>query len=158
MDLYLLRHGKAEDRNPEGDTARELVEKGREQARKAGNLVRSLGKPPEIVLTSPYARARQTAEEFCSAAGLPGPVIQGWLGCGMEPETALRELAGYAEFRRVCLVGHEPCLSELVAFLIGAQADHIDFKKGAFAGLQIHPPSRHGTLCFLVPPKWIDEE
>jgi phosphohistidine phosphatase len=158
MDLYLLRHGKAEDRNPEGDTARELLEKGREQARKAGRLVRSLGKPPEIVLTSPYTRALQTAEEFCAAAGLPGPVIQGWLGIGMDPESAVKELSGYTEFRRVCLVGHEPSFSELVAFLIGAQARSIDFKKGALAGLQINPPSRHGTLCFLLPPKWVDDE
>lgn len=157
MDLILLRHGKAEDFNPGGDATRELVEKGRLQARKAAKLLKGAGKLPEIVLTSPLSRARQTAEEFCEAAAMPGPVIQGWLACGMTPETAMNELAGFREFKRVMIVGHEPDFSGFVESVLGVAGGDVVFKKGAVACVRIQPPSRHGSLLFLIPSKLADE-
>ena len=56
------------------DAARELVERGREQARQQAKLLKHAGLWPEIVLTSPLVRARQTAHEFCESAGIPGGV------------------------------------------------------------------------------------
>jgi phosphohistidine phosphatase len=157
MDLILLRHGKAEDFNAGGDSARELVEKGREQARRAARLLKGAKCRPEIVLTSPLVRARQTADEFCEVAEVPGAVIQGWLACGMSPERALKELAGFCEFKRVAIVGHEPDFSGLVEWLLGTSCGGVDFKKGAIACLRIDPPSRHGMLKFLIPPKLVDD-
>lgn len=153
MELILLRHGKAEDLNPAGDSARELVEKGREQARKAARLVNRADRLPEIVLTSPLVRARQTAEEFTTTAGMPGAVIQGWLACGMSAETALHELTGFLEFKRVMIVGHEPDFSELVEVILGVSGGSIEVKKGALVCLRINPPARHGTLIYQIPPK-----
>lgn len=157
MDLILLRHGKAEDFHPEGDGARELVEKGREQSRRAARLLKSAGKLPQIVLTSPLSRARQTAEEFCQTAGMPGPLVQGWLACGMDPATAMLELAGFSEFRTVAIVGHEPDLSEFIARCLGCPSGSVKMKKGGLASLRISPPARSGTLLFLIPPKLADD-
>lgn len=153
MELILLRHGKAEDINIGGDFSRELVEKGREQARRAARLLKGAGALPHIVLTSPLTRARQTSDGFCQTAGMPGPVIQGWLACGMSPETALSELAAFQDFKRVAIVGHEPDFSQLIQWILGANAGSIEMKKGAIACLKIYPPSRNGTLAFLIPPK-----
>lgn len=157
MDLILLRHGKAEDFNKDGDAARELVAKGREQARKAARLLKAADRLPEIVLTSPLVRARQTADEFCETAGMPGAVIQGWLACGMTPERALEELAGFGEFKRIAIVGHEPDFSILVEWLLGVTTGGVQVKKGGIACLRINPPSRQGLLKFLIPPKLADE-
>jgi phosphohistidine phosphatase len=157
MDLILLRHGKAEDNNPGGDSARELVDKGREQARRVGKLLKQADCLPEIVLTSPLIRARQTAEEFCRVSGVPGAVIQGWLACGMAPETALSEIAGFREFKRLAIVGHEPDLSQLIHFLLGTAGGCVSMKKGAIACVRISPPSRHGKLLYLIPPKLADD-
>jgi phosphohistidine phosphatase len=153
MELILLRHGKAEDMNIGGDFTRELLEKGREQARRAANLLKTAGVLPNIVLTSPLIRARQTADEFCQTAGMPGAVIQSWLTCGMSPETALNELAAFRDFKRVAIVGHNPDFSQLVEWIIGTRSGSIDMKKGALACLAITPPSRHGTLAYMIPPK-----
>jgi phosphohistidine phosphatase len=157
MDLILLRHGKAEDFNKDGDAARELVAKGREQARRAARLLKVADRLPEIVLTSPLVRARQTADEFCETAGMPGAVIQGWLACGMTPERALEELAGFGEFKRIAIVGHEPDFSILVEWLLGVTTGGVQVKKGAIACLRINPPSRHCVFKFLIPPKLADE-
>jgi phosphohistidine phosphatase len=158
MDLILLRHGKAEDNHPDGDFARRLVSKGREQAVRAARLLKKAGQLPAIVLTSPYVRARETAELFCEAAGMPGPVSQSWLGCGMSPDAALAELSGFNEFDRILIVGHEPDFSTLAATLVGASAGAIQVKKGALVGIRILLPSKRGTLRFLVPPKLAEEE
>jgi phosphohistidine phosphatase len=157
MDLILLRHGKAEDFHKDGDAARELVTKGREQARRAARLLKETKLLPEIVLTSPLMRARQTADEFCETAGVPGAVIQGWLACGMIPAQALKELAGFGEFKRVAIVGHEPDFSCLIEWVLGTAQGGVEVKKGALACLRIHPPSRQGLLKFLIPPKLADE-
>lgn len=155
MQLILLRHGKAEDRHPEGDRFRALVEKGYLQARRAGELLKASGDVPEIVLTSPLVRTRQTAEIFCEAAGIPGPVVQGWLACGMDPESALSELKAYRDFGRVMIVGHEPDFSTLLQWVLGAEGGWLEMKKGALACLDIRPPTRHGRLLYLVPPSLV---
>ena len=157
MDLILLRHGKAEDFHSGGDGARELVEKGRQQARMAGKLLLRAKWLPDIVLTSPLTRARQTADEFCESAGIPGPLIQGWLACGMTPQQALSELAVFHDFKRVAIVGHEPDFSSLAEWILGTSGGCIEVKKGSLSCLRIFPPARHGTLAFLIPPRFAGE-
>lgn len=152
MELVILRHGTAEDSHPNGDAARNLIEKGRLQSRDAAELLKSSGLLPEIVLTSPLVRAKQTAEEFCSAAGIPGPVIQGWLASGMRAETALDELVGFREFSRVAIIGHEPDLSEFIQWVLGAHGNAIEVRKGTLACVRIFPPAKSGTLIYLAPP------
>jgi phosphohistidine phosphatase len=152
MELILLRHGKAEDSNPLGDSARVLLEKGYQQSRQAGRLLQGADLLPNIVLTSPYARAQQTAEEFCKAAGIPGPVVQGWLSSGMDPETALEELVAFKDFGRVAIVGHEPDFSQLIQWSLSALGGSIEIKKGSLACLRIQPPFRQATLSYLIPP------
>lgn len=153
IELILLRHGKAEDSHANGDFHRTLVEKGREQARRAGRILQASGRLPDLVLTSPLIRARQTADEFCQTAKLPGPIIQSWLACGMAPETAMTELAGYPDFRRIAIVGHEPDFSILVEWILGVTGGGVEFNKGSIACLRVTPPARFGNLLYLIPQK-----
>jgi phosphohistidine phosphatase len=157
MDLILLRHGKAEDSHAMGDSARALVDKGREQARKAARALKRADMLPDIVLSSPLVRAKQTADEFCDTASISGAITQSWLACGMSPETALKELAGFSEFESVMIVGHEPDFSGLVECLLGISSGSVKMKKGGMACIRIHPPARHGTLRWLIPPKLAED-
>ena len=154
MDLILIRHGKAEDLHPQRDGERALTDKGFAQARRQAQRLRDAGKLPEIVLTSPLRRARQTAETFCESAGMPGPLVQGWIAPGMNPDAALRELKGFSEFRTLAIVGHEPDLSSLIAMLLGGTAAAIRMKKGGIACVKINPPSKQGELRYLIPPQY----
>lgn len=156
MDLILLRHGKAETTNPDGDFARALVDKGRDQARRAGKLLRNAGFLPDIVLTSPLVRARQTAAEFCEAAQIPVAIIQTWLSSGMHPDAAAKELVAFQDFKRVAIVGHEPDFSSFIQWSLGASGG-IKIKKGCIACIEILPPSRNGTLKFLIPPRLAED-
>ena len=159
MELILLRHGKAEDHgHPGGDGARALVEKGRDQARRAACFLQAVDRLPDIVLTSPVRRARETAGLFCQSAAIDAPLLQPWLACGMRPEKAAVELSGFRECPRVMIVGHEPDFSFLVEWLLDTGAGGVDVKKGSLACIRCTPPSRGGQLMFLIPPAMLRSE
>lgn len=156
MELVLLRHGKAEEDHPQGDAARELVAKGEKQAVKAAELLRRLERLPDVVITSPRRRALRTAEIFCESAGMPWPVVEPWLDCGMAPETAFAELAAYGGFDRVMIVGHEPDFSSLVSWVLGCGGESgVEVKKGALVAIDCRPPSRGGLLLYALPPAMV---
>lgn len=154
MELLLLRHGQAEDLSPDGgDFSRALVEKGFGQARHAARILRSADSLPDLVLTSPLVRARQTADAFTDEAAMPGAIVLPWLACGMAPETALEELTAYPDFGRIMIVGHEPDFSRFIQYALGAFGETIEVRKGSVTCLEISPPSRRATLRFLLPHK-----
>ena len=154
MQLFLLRHGKAEDYGSDGrDFTRALVEKGVEQARHAARILKAADLLPDLVLTSPLTRAIQTAEAFTKEAGIPGAIMQSWLACGMAPETALSELSAFPDFGRIMIVGHEPDFSRCIQYCLGAFGNGIEVRKGSVTCLEITPPSRNATLRFLLPHK-----
>ena len=157
MELLVIRHAKAENAHPGGDRERALVEKGFEQSAKLGRFLKLVERRPDVVLTSPLVRARQTAETLCEAAEMPGPVVQGWLACGMDPETAIRELVAFSDFERVAIVGHEPDLSSLIEWLLGCSGSSVEVKKACITGLLVHPPAWHARLLFHIPPGMIGE-
>jgi phosphohistidine phosphatase len=157
MELLVIRHAKAENAHPGGDRERALVEKGFEQSAKLGRFLKLFERRPDVVLTSPLVRARQTAETLCEAAEMPGPVVQGWLACGMDPETAIRELVAFSDFERVAIVGHEPDLSSLIEWLLGCSGSSVEVKKASITGLLVHPPAWHARLLFHLPPGLLGE-
>src|ERR1700682_4554613 len=79
MILYLVRHGIAIDRaDPKSppEAERPLTAKGVQKTRLAALGLKALGAKPDVVITSPYVRAAQTAEIFAEALGLPTDKIR----------------------------------------------------------------------------------
>ena len=157
MDLLLIRHAKAEARgHGTRDADRALVAEGHEQARRVGAFLLDHHLRPGVVLTSPLRRALETAEDLCEAAGLGPPELRDWLGGGMNPREALRQLASYEEVTtRVALVGHEPDFSELVEFILGAEGGTVRVKKASVILLTVHPPRPGGILRFNLWPRFL---
>jgi phosphohistidine phosphatase len=159
MNLLLVRHGKAEAHgHPQGDGARALTAKGQMQSRKVGRFLCREELVPDLVLSSPLVRARETAELLCEEAGGGSPVIEEWLSCGMRPEEALGELAAYqGRLDTVALVGHEPDFSGLVGHVLGAEAGYVRVKKASVILLSVDPPRRSGVLQFSLWPSHLPE-
>lgn len=118
MILLFLRHAEAEP-IAQSDSARRLTPKGLEQAAKVGKFFLRSGLLPDLILTSPVTRARQTAEIVAEKLGQTPPVLCSWLACGMSPATCLDELTAYANFEQILLVGHEPDFSSTISALLG---------------------------------------
>ncbi len=152
VELYLLRHAHAG--NPDewkGDDAqRPLSLKGRGQVERLGRLLAERGFKPDVVLTSPKARAAQTAELVCAAIGARFET-EDRLGGSLDIDL-LNILIADAPGRRVMLVGHDPDFSDLCASLTGAQ--YLPLKKGALARIDSALPLHEatGVLRLLLPP------
>ncbi|HET6566763.1 MAG TPA: histidine phosphatase family protein [Rhodothermales bacterium] len=119
MILYLMRHGIAERPVSGGeDYARALTGHGRDVLAKAARTLREVLAAPDILLHSPYLRARQTAEIMADAWGLsPEREVLLAPGCGMSDLQDVYELHGGPE--RLMTVGHQPDVGTLVQLLTG---------------------------------------
>jgi len=151
MDLFLIRHAPAVKRSPGRDDAeRRLTGRGAERWRRSVAGLRSLGVRFDRLYHSPWARAVETAEAATplldgqrvvtdNLASPPGPDLLG-------------ELKG----KRVALVGHEPWLSQLLAWLVLDDRDAAPkfvLKKGCVAWLSGQPKPGQMELNALLPPK-----
>ncbi len=152
MLLYLLRHANA-DVPARSDSERWLSDKGVLQAKHVGRFCQRMGFKPEILLSSPLVRARQTAEHFATEISADAPEIADFLATGMEPEAALTGLQAYAQFESVMIVGHQPDFSMLIAHLTGMlDGANINIGKGSLTLLDVAQlrPGR-ASLEFSIP-------
>jgi phosphohistidine phosphatase len=120
-DLILLRHAKSDWGAPFGDDAdRPLNPRGREAAGVMGKVLTLAGRVPDLVLTSPARRARETADLAAAAGGWEAPIVADPRLSPGSPGAVVavvREKAG--EALRVLAVGHEPAWSQTAAVLLG---------------------------------------
>lgn len=161
MELLILRHAVAFPRDGKrwpDDSERPLTAEGVKRARRAAAGLRRIAKRPALVLTSPLARARDTAGVFTQAAQWPKAVEcealapKGSLEGVLE---ALRRQGGKAAC--VAVVGHQPHLGRLLALClgIGSRPEAFELKKSAVVSVRFAGPPRagHGVLASLLPPR-----
>lgn len=156
---YVIRHAVAEERGDAwpNDDLRPLSRHGIKRMRRAVQGLAEIGVEVDLVLTSPLVRAVQTAKIL--ADGLPShprvievPV----LAPGHAPQALPPAVKPYSRARAIALVGHEPDLGALAAWLIGATAP-IPFRKGAVCRIDFAswPPDPPGTLVWFATPKML---
>lgn len=151
MDLFLLRHANA-DTKAATDAERPLSDKGVVQSESVARFCKTHAIAPQLILTSPLMRAKQTAEIVAKHLGIELKTAP-WLASGMQPEAATRELRSYADRASVMIVGHEPDFSGLAAILLGGLAQ-LHLRKGSLTHFVVAELSAGGaTLEFSLPPK-----
>lgn len=162
QQLYLIRHGIAEERQPHvPDEQRALTPKGRQRTQKVAQRLGMIGCRFDYLQTSPLVRAHQTAD-ILQQAGLvsaihvsellsPGEHWQDWLAW-----LQTWRLDGLAN---LALVGHEPNLSAWAERLIwGQPRQQLVLKKAGMIGLLLpehNNPVGHSALFGLTAPKWL---
>ncbi|MEZ4630304.1 MAG: phosphohistidine phosphatase SixA [Deinococcales bacterium] len=162
MKLYLIRHAKAAERGvvyPD-DSLRPLIDKGHQQAKQLAAYLKALDIRFDLLASSPYIRAQQTAKPLKD-------LLKG------KAYFELRELADHdydallAALNNHCqdteldpkaalaLVGHEPYLSELASYLlVGDDRLNIKFSKGSMMELEGRLVPRAMILKAMIPPKY----
>lgn len=154
MDLYVVRHAIAEERRADLlDPDRALTKRGRARFARGVRGLEQLGIRFERVLTSPWARAAETAALLSPIAGT-APILEEGL-CRDPDEDLLLSIASAPVSTAV--VGHEPWLSELVAWLVvgemGRADERFSMKKGGVAHLRGTLRPGEMQLLALLPPK-----
>ena len=149
-----MRHGEAGHHSAAADDdERSLTAPGVEALRAAAPIWRRLNLRPDIVISSPLPRARQTAELLAAGIGLTRPIEQDdGLRPGARWGDMARAMAAHPDGRRVMFVGHEPDLSSAVSLLTGASS--IRMRKGGIACVEFPgvPEPGAGELAWLLDP------
>ena len=161
MKLYILRHGIATDRDPRRfthDSQRPLSPEGIKKTRKIAKALATLQPEFDLVLTSPYVRAKQTADMVAELLGAPAKLrLCDPLAPGGKPRELIAELRHLCQDdSRVLLVGHEPDLSRLASLLISGRPDaDLTLKKAGLCVLDTGElvAGRCASLNLLLTPK-----
>jgi phosphohistidine phosphatase len=154
MKVYFLRHGKAANRAEWAgrDDDRPLTPEGEEAMRREATALRAMELAPDVIVTSPLARARRTAEIVADGLGLRGCLVEDErLAHGFDVRRLEQVLAAHGPADAVMVVGHEPDFSAAVAELIGG--GEIVMKKGGLARVDVTAPvAGGGELVWLLTP------
>ena len=157
MELYLLRHGIAEDRSASGrDADRALTDEGKGKLEKVLKRARKAGAAPTLILSSPLLRAMQTAQIAADELEYKSEIAR---SNALLPDSTAddvwSEIRAHRDEPSLLLAGHEPLFSQTAAWLMGCTRSMVDFRKGAlmridFASIGAEP---RGVLQWMLIPK-----
>lgn len=153
MDLILWRHAEAGDNleeiDAEADLERPLKPKGERQAQRVAEWLNQFLPESTRVLTSPAVRCVQTAETLgrrlkkVAALG-PDGTVEGLLAAVRWPDS--RE--------PVLVVGHQPTLGRVAAYLMSGEAalqgEPWSIKKGSVWWLRHRPREDRGEVVIVA--------
>ncbi|SRR6266498_2722988 len=164
MNLYIVRHAIAVQRGTPGsddDSQRPLTGKGRKKMEKIAKGLRQFNVEFDTILTSPYVRARDTAEILASEYKIKDKI--GFTDHLIPPgnfDELIDEINEKYNVNSLALVGHEPMLSQFISWLTAGNTEtKITLKKGGIALLLADDLSqeRRATLQWLLTPAMMVE-
>jgi len=156
VEIYLLRHGIAEDSHPAGDAARALTDEGRKKLRRVLDLAAHAGVELSLILSSPLKRAVQTAEIAADALRYKRKIEQiDALRPEASPPALWEEIRARRDESAVLAAGHEPMMSATVAFLLGVPGLQVEMKKAALVSITMDRfgPNPQGVLSWMLIPR-----
>ena len=157
MKLLIVRHGPAGNREEweaegQDDRLRPLTRKGKKEVRQAAAGLVRLVPSLELLATSPWTRAAETAEIVAREYGCEIAEVEA-LTSDSRPENLGPWLQQQRSRSSVGVVGHEPHLGLLVGYLLsGESVSFVDLKKGGACLVEMEDPERpgSGTLQWLL--------
>lgn len=161
MKIILIRHAIAEDRLVFGgqnsnDELRPLTEKGKKRMLQGSIGLSRLEPQVDYLFSSPLTRAVETAEIIAQAYPKATTSITSTLSPGGNRDQLVEQLQAIPRDANVALVGHEPDLSELIAwFCTGSDFSFLRLKKGAACLLECigQPGAASAEMQWALTPK-----
>lgn len=166
MNLYIIRHAIAVEAGTpeyENDNLRPLTEKGKKKMQKIAQGLKGLEAEINLILTSPYLRAVETAKILRKMFDLnKEDVVETEhltpVGYGDQLINLINEK--YANMENIALVGHEPSLGILTSMLVAGDPNlSLSLKKGGICRLSMDAVQygRCATLDWLLSPSQLAE-
>lgn len=155
MDIYLVRHGEYVDlgsATPEQDSLNPLSERGIAKLQRQARTLAEWNVPVEQIITSPFLRAKQTAEIFAEALIIPVSEHTQLTRSWFTPQALLEIVRGHSHVEHLMLVGHESDLSTTASHVIGG--GHLELARGGIIRLSLDSrESLEGKLIWLLSPQ-----
>ena len=161
MNLYVLRHGIAVEVGTPGypkDADRPLIAKGERRLWQVAEAMEAMELSFDLILSSPYVRARRTAEIIAEAFNSRKKLE---ISADLAPDGSVKKLVEFLNGlepapREVLLVGHEPYLSGLISLLASGDETHaVTMKKGGLCNISVDSLKygRCASIEWLLTPK-----
>ena len=117
MQIYLFRHGIAEDGKPgRPDSERALTDEGRAKLRRVLKRARTADVTPSLILSSPFRRAVETAEVAVEVFRYEGEIVRSRAFVPeASPKLAWEEIRAHSKEESVLIASHEPLMSSLMS-------------------------------------------
>lgn len=153
MRVYLVRHGRAAGPGTGSDEERPLTDDGRRALRASAKVWVESGEPaPTRWLVSPLVRAVQTAELLLGAFGRDGALT---IHAELIPEgrvSAAAQLVDDHFGETLAVVGHQPMIGALAAFLLGLRSVPAQVQPGAVLALDLPDDGGAPRLAWHLVP------
>jgi phosphohistidine phosphatase len=142
MNLYLVRHGKAEQGGE--DAKRRLTDKGRESVSRVARRLAKAGVQVDRIEHSGLTRAVETAQILAEQVG--GTLVESHGLLSSDDVEAVASRLPEMDVETLMLVGHNPFMERLATLLLvgNASADLVHFGTSQVALLS--GDGRHWTL------------
>jgi phosphohistidine phosphatase len=154
MNLYLIRHGDAQNISDSGrDYDRKLTRTGIEQMKLAAAGWQSLIDQFDVIVSSPYLRAVETAKIIADIFDYKKEIIIDNSLISGSGTAEILVLANSLNVVNIAMVGHQPDLSNHTSNLISSSNASIAFEKGTIAKISFsnNAIASKGVLKFLIP-------
>ncbi|WKZ70671.1 MAG: phosphohistidine phosphatase SixA [Melioribacteraceae bacterium] len=143
MNLYVVRHGYADNTSP--DSQRALTDEGRQKLIKMIPQWKSYIPKIDIIFTSPYKRAYQTAQVIHKGFNVKEKLLEdNELQPGFISSNFIATLSSL-EYKDIMIVGHMPDVSDLVAELTSPMSFGFPFAPGTLAAIEFEGRVRIGA-------------
>ncbi|MDB5034644.1 MAG: putative phosphohistidine phosphatase, SixA [Chlorobi bacterium] len=155
MLIYLMRHGIAEETSSQGDAGRELTQQGTLRTAMVAKGLHKAGLTFDRIISSPYLRARQTAEIVSRITGHDQEILfdQRLLPQGRYPDVSdlIKE---NNDIGSLLLTGHEPSMGGFISGICAGGQLSVDVKKASVTAIELYrfSPSVTGSLLWMLPP------
>lgn len=117
--ILLLRHAKADKKLAVKDFERSLTKHGHKDALRMGHFVKEIGSLPDVIISSPAKRAKQTCNLFVEAAAIDTALItwddELYYGGARNYLSIIQHVS--EDISNLMLVGHNPLMEETVSLL-----------------------------------------
>lgn len=161
VKVLIVRHASAGDREEfkrttnKPDRFRPLTPKGKKEMLKISKVIRRSLRDLDVILTSPYKRAEQTAALLAKRYKRARVITLRELKPLTSPQRTFAALRKMDRASVIAIVGHEPHLSAFLSFVLtGDTRTHFDIKKGGFAIVEFSnklEAAKSRLLCLVQP-------
>lgn len=154
MHLLVIRHAIAMERDEwaksgRPDSDRPLTDTGRRRMRKNARGLQRVSPRPDVIVTSPWLRAADTARVVAETLGVERMETVDVMLPDHHPRDLATWLNERGDIATVAVVGHEPHLGELVTWFVGGQGSNVEFKKGGACLLRLDDRADAGSALLL---------
>ena len=155
MNIFLIRHAKAEAANHhKKDRERDLTDEGIKILKDSINFWKGAVKSFDLILSSPFNRALQTAEIIADSYNYKNEIIEDNSLAPGSTVNSIIHLGNAFNLERIAFIGHQPDIGFQISSLVSNSKMNLKISPASIINIHFEdkPKIGKGTLNFLFPP------